>query len=101
MPTMMPLVVDKAHARDVSVAFGLAIKGGPRLAVVVDDGQVTVTRDAPSRGYDYRITVELTVFLLLCFRRMPLWRMVIRGRIRAGGRTPWLTLRLRQILVRP
>ncbi|MEH6373061.1 maleylpyruvate isomerase N-terminal domain-containing protein [Streptomyces sp. KLMMK] len=101
MPAVMPLALDEAKARGVRIAFGVVIKGGPRLAVVVDDGTATVTRDAPPRAYDCRITAEPTAFLLIGFRRTPLWSAIARGRIRAGGRRPWLALRLGELIAGP
>ncbi|QLE75592.1 hypothetical protein FGW37_31940 [Streptomyces rectiverticillatus] len=102
MPAMMPLALDEAKAQGVRIAFDVVIKGGgPRLAVVVDGGTATVTRDAPPRAYDCRITAEPTAFLLISFRRTPLWTAIARGRIRAGGRKPWLALRLSELIVGP
>jgi len=101
MPTMMPLALDKEKARGVSIAFDLAVKGGLRLAIVVDDGTVTVTRDAPPRTYDCRITAAPTAFLLTCFNRTPSWKTIVRGQMRAGGRKPWLALRLSTLMTSP
>ncbi|MEV8475145.1 maleylpyruvate isomerase N-terminal domain-containing protein [Streptomyces sp. NPDC051173] len=100
-PTMMPLALDVEKARRARVAFDVAVKGGPRLAVVVEDGAATVTRDAPPRAYDCRITAAPTAFLLIGFRRVPLWRAVARGGIRAGGRRPWLATRLTDLIASP
>ncbi|MEU1677288.1 maleylpyruvate isomerase N-terminal domain-containing protein [Streptomyces roseifaciens] len=101
MPAVMPLALDEAKAQGVRISFDVVIKGGPRLAVVVDDGTATVTRDAPPRAYDCRITAEPTAFLLISFRRTPLWTAIARGRIRAGGRRPWLALRLSELIAGP
>ncbi|MGW2343342.1 maleylpyruvate isomerase N-terminal domain-containing protein [Streptomyces sp. NPDC001661] len=101
MPTMMPMTVNTAKARGVRIAFDLAIKGGPRLAVVVEDGAATVTRDAPARRYDCRITAAPATFLLVSFRRIPVWKAVASGRMRAGGRRPWLATRLGELIGTP
>ncbi|MCQ4081697.1 maleylpyruvate isomerase N-terminal domain-containing protein [Streptomyces sp. RB6PN25] len=101
MPAMMPLVVNTAKAQGVSIAFDLAITGGPRLAVVVDDGTATVTRDASPRRYDCRIMAAPTPFLLVSYRRMPLWKAIATGRVRAGGRKPWLGPRLAALVSSP
>ncbi|MET9677163.1 maleylpyruvate isomerase N-terminal domain-containing protein [Streptomyces sp. NPDC006482] len=101
MPTMMRLALDAEKARGVSLAFDLVVKGGPRLAVVVDGGAMTVTRDAPPRAYDCRITVAPTTFLLVSFRRTPTWKAVAWGRMRAGGRRPWLAARLGELVATP
>ncbi|MBC3987193.1 maleylpyruvate isomerase N-terminal domain-containing protein [Streptomyces sp. AC536] len=101
MPTMMRMALDASRARGVSIAFDLAIKGGPRLAAVVDDGTMTVTRDAPPRAYDCRITATPTAFLLVSFRRTPTWKAVARGRLRASGRRPWLARQLGLLVASP
>ncbi|MFE5487908.1 maleylpyruvate isomerase family mycothiol-dependent enzyme [Streptomyces sp. NPDC056527] len=101
MPTMMTLALNKEKARSVSIAFDLVVKGGPRLAIVVDDGAVTVTRDAPPRAYDCRITATPTAFLLVSFRRTPIWKAIGRGQMRAGGRKPWLAMQLGELIGTP
>ncbi|MEU8891589.1 maleylpyruvate isomerase N-terminal domain-containing protein [Streptomyces sp. NPDC048442] len=101
LPTVMPLALDRAKARNVRIAFDLVIKGGLRLAVVVEDGTVTVTRDAPPRAYDCRITAAPTAFLLVSFRRTPIWKAIAGGRMRAGGRRPWLAMQLGELITTP
>ncbi|MEW5660354.1 maleylpyruvate isomerase N-terminal domain-containing protein [Streptomyces cinereoruber] len=101
MPTMMAAALDPARARGVSIAFDLVIEGGPRLAVVIDGGTATVTRDAPTRAYDCRIVAAPTTFLLVAFRRTPIWKAVASGRMRAGGRKPWLAMRLGRLIASP
>ncbi|MFE3151909.1 maleylpyruvate isomerase N-terminal domain-containing protein [Streptomyces sp. NPDC059218] len=101
MPTMMALALDTAKAQGVSIAFDLRIKGGLRLAVVVEDGTMTVTRDAPPRTYDCTITAAPATFLLVSFRRTPIWKAIARGHMRAGGRRPWLAMRLGELVASP
>ncbi|MFI9122116.1 hypothetical protein ACIGW0_22360 [Streptomyces bikiniensis] len=99
MPTTMAAALDPVRARGASIAFDLAIKGGPRLAVV--DGTATVPRDAPPCAYDCRIVAAPTAFLLVSFRRTPIWKAVASGRMRAGGRKPWPAMRLGQLIAGP
>ncbi|MFI6642862.1 maleylpyruvate isomerase N-terminal domain-containing protein [Streptomyces sp. NPDC050504] len=101
MPTTMALALNERRAKGVSIAFDLVVKGGPRLAAVVDDGTMTVTRDAPPRPYDCRITAAPVPFLLVSFRRMPIWKAVASGGMRAGGRRPWLAARLGRLVATP
>ncbi|MFF9499961.1 maleylpyruvate isomerase family mycothiol-dependent enzyme [Streptomyces sp. NPDC014656] len=101
MVTMMPLALDAEKAKGVRIAFDLALKGGPRLAVVVEDGAAAVTRDAPPRSYDCRITAAPAAFLLVSFGRMPVWKAIALGRMRAGGRRPWLATRLSELIAAP
>ncbi|WP_031008125.1 maleylpyruvate isomerase N-terminal domain-containing protein [Streptomyces sp. NRRL F-5727] len=101
MVTMMPLALDTEKAQGVRLAFDLVLRGGPRLAVVIEDGAATVTRDAPPRPYDCRITAAPTAFLLVSFGRMPIWKAIALGRMRAGGRKPWLAPRLSELITAP
>ncbi|MFI8420710.1 maleylpyruvate isomerase N-terminal domain-containing protein [Streptomyces sp. NPDC085479] len=101
MVTMMPLALDAERAKGVRIAFDLALKGGPRLAVVVEDGAATVTRDPAPRPYDCRITADPVAFLLVSFGRVPVWKAVALGRMRAGGRRPWLATRLNHLITAP
>ncbi|MFJ4340070.1 maleylpyruvate isomerase N-terminal domain-containing protein [Streptomyces sp. NPDC088915] len=101
MPTMMAAALNQVRSRGVNIAVDLAIKGGPRLAAVVDDGTVTATRDAPPRAYDCRIVAAPATFLLVSFRRTPVWKAVASGRMRAGGRRPWLAARLGRLVTGP
>ncbi|WP_282694591.1 maleylpyruvate isomerase family mycothiol-dependent enzyme [Streptomyces sp. CC208A] len=99
--TVMPLALDTEKAKGVRIAFDLVVEGGPRLAVVVEDGAATVTRDAGPRPYDCRITAAPSAFLLVAFGRMPLWKAVALGRMWAGGRKPWLGMRLNKLISAP
>ncbi|MCB5168861.1 maleylpyruvate isomerase N-terminal domain-containing protein [Streptomyces bambusae] len=101
MPTLMPLTLDATRARGISLAFDLSIKGGPRLAVDVADRTMTVTRDAPPRRYDCRITATPVAFLLVSYGRTPPWKAIARGQMRAGGRKPWLAARFGQLISAP
>ncbi|MEU2508380.1 maleylpyruvate isomerase N-terminal domain-containing protein [Streptomyces sp. NPDC007863] len=101
MVTMMPLALDPERAKDARIAFDLVLKGGPRLAVDVRDGAATVTRDAGPRAYDCRIVASPTAFLLVSFGRLPIWKAIALGRMRAGGPRPWLATRLSRLITAP
>ncbi|MFJ8039850.1 maleylpyruvate isomerase family mycothiol-dependent enzyme [Kitasatospora sp. NPDC096147] len=101
IPAMMPLALDHARARGVRRSFDLAFAGGPRLSVVVADGAMTVTRDAPPRAHDCRIAADPVTFLLVSFKRAPMWKAIATGRMRAGGRRPWLATSLSKLVATP
>ncbi|MFI6942888.1 maleylpyruvate isomerase N-terminal domain-containing protein [Streptomyces sp. NPDC050418] len=101
MPAMMPMTVNAEQARGVRIAFDLAVKGGPRLAVEIEDGAATVVRDAGPRRYDCRITADPVAFLLVSFERTAPWKAALTGKMRAGGRKPWLASRLGQLIGAP
>ncbi|RKE17100.1 maleylpyruvate isomerase N-terminal domain-containing protein [Streptomyces sp. TLI_171] len=101
MPVMMPLALDRARARGVDMAFDLAVRGGPRLRLAVHDGAMTVTRGVPAAPPDCRISADPVAFLLVAFRRSPQWKAIALGRLRAGGRRPWLAPRLPWLVPSP
>ncbi|MFB9364698.1 maleylpyruvate isomerase N-terminal domain-containing protein [Kitasatospora albolonga] len=102
IPTMMPLALDTTRSRGVRRSFDLAFDGGLRLSVVVDDGTMTVTRDdTPTRPHDCRITADPVTFLLVSFKRAPMWKAIALGRMRAGGRKPWLATSLSKLVATP
>lgn len=101
IPAMMPLALDTTRARGVRRSFDLSFDGGLRLAVVVDDGTMTVTRDPGQRRYDCRITADPVTFLLVSFQRAPMWKAIALGRMRAGGRKPWLATSLSKLVATP
>ncbi|MFC9758451.1 hypothetical protein [Streptomyces sp. NPDC056921] len=65
------------------------------------DGTTAVTRDAPPRAYDCTIAAAPATFLLVSFRRTPIWKVIARGGTRAGGRRPWLATRLGELVATP
>ncbi|MDI2129941.1 maleylpyruvate isomerase N-terminal domain-containing protein [Yinghuangia seranimata] len=101
MPTMMPLALNTEKTRGVSVAIDIALRGGPHIGFVLEDGVATVTRDPAPRSYDCRISATPAAFLLVGFRRTPLWKTIATGRITAVGRKPWIAARLTQLVGSP
>ncbi|MFJ5234733.1 maleylpyruvate isomerase N-terminal domain-containing protein [Kitasatospora sp. NPDC088391] len=101
MPTMMPRALDRDLARGVEIAYDLAVRGGPRLQLLISEQKLTVTTGAPPRTPDCRISADPVAFLLVAFHRDPQWKAILRGRLRAGGRRPWLATRLTRLVPAP
>lgn len=101
MPTMMPIALDRERARGVELALELAVRGGPPLHLLFQDGELTVRRTPASRAPDCRLVADPVAFLLVAFRRTPQWRAIALGRLRAGGRRPWLALELTRLIPAP
>jgi uncharacterized protein (TIGR03083 family) len=89
LPPMMPLTLDQTKARGQRLTAELVLRGGGSLSVVVENGAATVSSE-PAPRYDCRVVASPAAFLLLTFRRMPLWRAIAGGHLRSGGRRPWL-----------
>jgi putative sterol carrier protein len=75
------------------------MRGGRRFRIAVADGAATVT--AADERADCVITADPVAFLLLGYGRITQWPQIARGRLRAGGRKPWLAMRFASLLVSP
>ena len=67
--------------------------------MAIADGTATVA--AAGERADCVITADPVVFLLLGYGRITQWPQIIRGRLRAGGRKPWLAMRFSSLLASP
>jgi Mycothiol maleylpyruvate isomerase N-terminal domain len=85
--------------RDVRASFELRMRGGPRYRMAVADGTAVVT--AAEEKSDCVITADPVAFLLMGFGRVSQWTPVLRRKIRAGGRKPWLALKFATLLYAP
>ena len=94
---VLPLGVDQEKAADARVACAFRLRTVPEFAVVVDRGTLTV-ECPPVSATDCRLSGDPVSYLLVGYGRKPRWRAALRGRLRAGGRNPWLVARLPQLL---
>ena len=67
--------------------------------MAVKDGAAVVT--AAGVRADCTITADPVEFLLLGYGRIPQWSPVIRGKLRPGGRKPWLAMKFGTLLSSP
>jgi putative sterol carrier protein len=75
------------------------MRGGPRYRMVVTGGTAVVT--AAEEESDCVITADPVAFLLMGFGRVSQWTPVLRRKIRAGGRKPWLALKFGTLMSTP
>lgn len=93
---MAPEYVDRRRSAGLRLAYELRFRGGPRYRFAVDDGTAVVT---PADGRaDCRITADPVAFVLMGYGRVGQWGQVLRGRIVAGGRKPWLASKFGSLL---
>lgn len=97
--TLTPKYLRPSRTRNLRVSFELRMRGGGRYRVAIDDGAGTVT--ATGEKADCVITADPVAFLLLGFDRVPQWSQILRGRLRAGGRKPWLAAKFATLLASP
>lgn len=96
---VMPQYLRPARAAGVRMSFELRLRGGPSYRMAIADGAARIT-DAGERA-DCRITADPVDFLLLGYGRVSQWSVLLRGRLRPGGRKPWLAGRFGTLLDSP
>ena len=89
----------RPSAAAVRASFELRIKGASRYRLAVDRGNAVVT-EAGEKS-DCVITADPVAFLLLGYGRITQWSPIIRGKLRAGGRKPWLAMKFATLLESP
>jgi len=81
------------------VSFELRMRGGRDYRFAVINGSATV--GAAGAPVDCTITAEPVAFLMAGFGRIPSRSMVLRGKLRPGGRRPWRTMTFGSLLASP
>jgi uncharacterized protein (TIGR03083 family) len=97
--SIAPEYLRPSRAVGLRVSYELRMRGGRRFRIAVADGAATVT--AADERADCVITADPVAFLLLGYGRITQWPQIARGRLRAGGRKPWLAMRFASLLVSP
>ncbi|MEV7187377.1 maleylpyruvate isomerase family mycothiol-dependent enzyme [Kitasatospora sp. NPDC093102] len=87
--TAMPRVADARTAAGHSACYRLRVRGLGGFAVTFTDGAVVVSQEPP-RSPDCTILVEPVTFLLLALGRCTATGALVRGKVLAWGRRPWL-----------
>lgn len=88
---MVPSYVDPVAAATLRVAYELRFRGGGRYRMAVDHGQATV--DGAGQPADCWMSFDPAAFLLVGYGRVGQMAQVLRGKMIAGGRRPWLSLK--------
>jgi uncharacterized protein (TIGR03083 family) len=94
--------LDQHAAAGLHVAYELRFGPRDRYRFSVDDTTAVVS---PASGTHSRpdcvITADPAAFLLVGYGRVGQWSQILRGKLRAGGRRPWLALRFSSLLLCP
>jgi uncharacterized protein (TIGR03083 family) len=85
---MVPDYVDRQRASGLHIVYELRFRGGPRYGLRIDDGTAVIT--APSGRVDCWISADPVAFLMIGYGRTAQLSQILRGRMLAGGRKPWL-----------
>lgn len=95
------LLVDPATTAGVRRTFEVKLRGAATFIVRVDDGTIVVRRASGREHADCRVSADPLALLLIAYGRTSQWRPIMRGKLLAWGRRPWLGLRLAGYLVAP
>jgi uncharacterized protein (TIGR03083 family) len=96
---MVPDYVDRERAAGLRVAYELRFRGGPRYRLTIDDGTAEVAE--PGGKVDCWISADPVAFLLVGYGRIGQWGQILRGKMMAGGRKPWLGFKFGELLTGP
>lgn len=100
LKAVMPRVFDKEAVRGLKSCLQVRIRGGRRLAIMFDDGAVTV-EDAPTRRVDCYLSADPVALFLVAFGLASQWRLIAQGKLMAWGLKPWLALRFKTYFPNP
>ncbi len=92
------LVHDDAKA--VTATYHVRLRGGGGAYLRFADGDLTVSDEAPG-PVDCSLLVDPLAFLLVAWGRTGQWPPILKGKLLAYGRKPWLGIKLRGLLRNP
>jgi hypothetical protein len=97
--SLAPQYLRPSRTKDLNISFELRMRGGCRYRMAITDGAGVVT--AAGEKADCVITADPVAFLLLGLGRVPQLPQLLRGKLRAGGRKPWLAAKFGTLLASP
>ena len=97
--SLAPKYLRAARTKNTNISYELRMRGGCRYRMAVTNGMGVVT--AAGEKADCVITADPVTFLLLGLGRVPQLPQLLRGKLRAGGRKPWLAAKFGTLLASP
>jgi putative sterol carrier protein len=94
-----PSPSERQQAAGLRVSYELRFRGGPRYRLAIKDGTAEVTE--AGEKVDCWISADPVAFLLVGYGRIGQWGPILRGRMMAGGRKPWLGFKFGGLLTSP
>lgn len=97
--SLAPKYLRPSRTKNLNISFELRMRGGSRyrIAITHGTGVVTVTGEKA----DCVITADPVAFLLVGGGRVRQLPVLLRGKLRAGGRKPWLAAKFGTLLATP
>jgi hypothetical protein len=99
MLSLVPKYLRPSRTTNANISFELRLRGAPRYRLAITDGKGVVT--IAGQKADCVITADPVTFLLLGVNRVPQLPQLLRGKLRAGGRKPWLAAKFGTLLESP
>jgi uncharacterized protein (TIGR03083 family) len=97
--SMVPDYLDRDRSRGLRVSYELRMRGGPRYLIAIEDGSARVSGPGPAA--DCVIMADPVAFLLVAYGRIGQWGQILRGRLLAAGRKPWLAMSFAKLITGP
>jgi hypothetical protein len=97
--SIAPYYLRPQRAGNLSRSYELRMRGGSRYRLAVHNGTASI--GVPGAKTDCVISADPVAFLLLGYGRSPQWSQIIRGKLSAGGRKPWLAMSFGTLLASP
>jgi hypothetical protein len=93
-------MVEQKAAAGVKATYHVTLRGGGEAYLRFDDGDLAVSDD-PLGPVDCHLSVDPAAFLAVAWARTTQWPPILKGKLFAYGRKPWLGLKLRSLLRNP
>jgi uncharacterized protein (TIGR03083 family) len=98
--SILPSFVDKKAAEGFTGTFQLKLRGAAPINLIFKNGELSVSL-ANGTKVDCKISADPEAFLLVGYGRVSQWGPILRGKILASGRKPWLGLKFSRLLLNP
>jgi putative sterol carrier protein len=97
--SLAPKYLRPSRTKNLNISFELRIRGARRYRMAITDGAGAVT--VAGERADCVITADPVAFLLVGGGRVRQLPVLLRGKLRAGGRKPWLAAKFGTLLAAP
>jgi len=96
---LAPKYLMRSRTKNLNISFELRMRGARRYRMAITNGTGAVT--VAGEKADCVIAADPVTFLLIGFGRVPQLPQILRGKLRAGGRKPWLAAKFGTLLASP
>jgi hypothetical protein len=97
--SLAPQYLRPSRTKDLNISFEIRMRGGCRYRMAITHGTGVVTQAGEKA--DCVITADPVAFLLVGGGRVRQLPVLLRGKLRAGGRKPWLAAKFGTLLASP